>query len=374
MSKDKKIKKSILIGSLIILLGGLAVFAYSILYNGGIVLKKTSSIEVMNKLKDMHGKGGKFELTQKDIDELSNLLMPKTEGDVTFKGVNIEILDDELLVEAPITYNGYKKVNLLFSSKGKLGFSNGKIIYAPENFKIGKLRLPIKLVMSQVLKLNNKNVYAEDNLIKIDPNVAPFKIDSFKVKDDKIQGTTSMKSPKTSLESMDNESAQQIDKRLVILKQDIQNAVVFMNIEEKSKATETLISIKDAQGKSVEDKKKVISDSISKIDDVVNKTTDSDKKQEQPKSEKDSLAKAQEDLSDAYDQVETSKEQKVISKMQSAVSKMEDNPSYDATKDKAAVKSSYNTLDAVSQERVKIALFTNVDQENLGQLRQVFGL
>jgi len=102
MSKDKKIKKGILIGSLIILLGGLAVFAYSILYNGGVVLKKTASIEVMNKLKDIHRQGGKVELTQNDINELSNLLL---------------------------------------SSKDKLVFSNGQITYAPENFKIYKLKL-----------------------------------------------------------------------------------------------------------------------------------------------------------------------------------------------------------------------------------------
>ncbi len=79
MARSKNIKKHILIGSLIIILGALAVFAYRILYNGGMVLKETNTIEVMNKLKDIHGKGGKFELTQKDIDELSNyILKPKT--------------------------------------------------------------------------------------------------------------------------------------------------------------------------------------------------------------------------------------------------------------------------------------------------------
>ncbi|MGH4050622.1 MAG: hypothetical protein ACREVX_04600 [Clostridium sp.] len=334
MSKNK-IKKSILIGSLITLLGGLVVFSYSILYNSGVVLRQTASIEVMNKLKDIHGQGGKFELTQKDIDELSNLLMPKTKGDVAFKGVNIDIVGDELLIEAPVTYNSYKKVNLLLSSKGKLGTSNGEITYDPENFKIGKLKLPKKIVMSQVVKLNNENVYAEDNLIKIDPNISPIKINNFKVEDDKIQGSASIVSSKKSPKNMNNE-------------------------------------------------KKVIDNSINGNDKVVNKPTNSNKGREiaksaqttekQTETKQVSLKKAKKDLSDAYNQVKTPKEQKVISKMQSTVSKMEKNSSYDAKKDQAAVKSSYDTLDADSQDRVKIALFTNVDQKNLGQLRQDFGL
>jgi len=332
MSKNKAIKKYLLIGSLIILLGALAVFSYSILYNGGIVLKKTNSIDVMNKLKDIHGKDGKFELTQKDIDELSNLLLkPKTEGNLAFAGVNIEISNNELLIEAPVTYKGYKKVNLLFSSKGKLNFSDGKITYAPDNFKIGKVILPKKLVMAQVLKLNNEKVYAEDNLIKIDPSVTPFKINSFKIEDDKIIGTATTQAVIAPLKN---------------------------NAKKQQLANET---VKNSEN-SVVDASKDLSKNASKIT------------QKQTETKINSLKKVQDDLSDAYDEVDTSKEQQVISKMQSAVSKMEANPSYDATKDQASVKSSYNTLDNDSQDRVKVALFTNVDQDNLGQLKQAFGL
>ena len=66
-----------------------------ILYNGGVVVKKTDSTEVINKLKYIKVKGGEFELTQKDIDELSNLYFAKpiNKGDVTLQGVNIEMLN-----------------------------------------------------------------------------------------------------------------------------------------------------------------------------------------------------------------------------------------------------------------------------------------
>ena len=101
---------------------------------------------------------------------------------MTLQGVNIEVINDELLIQSPISY---KKLNLLFSSRGKLNFSNGEIAYAAENFSIGKLTLPKNLVISQISKLNNENFYVEDNLIKINPSVFPFKITNFKIVDNK---------------------------------------------------------------------------------------------------------------------------------------------------------------------------------------------
>lgn len=325
MSKNKNTKKHILIGSLIIILGALSVFSYRIFYNGGMVLKETNTIDVMNKLKDIHGKGGKFELTQKDIDELSNLLKPKTEGNFAFSGVNIEIVDDEILIEAPITYNSYKKVRVLFSSRGRLHISEGKITYVPVNFKIGKITLPKNLVMAQVTKFNNENIYAKDNIIKIDQSVTPFKIDSFKIEDDKIVGTSTAKVTGTSEENIKNEEEQ----KLVAISED------------STKGT----SVSPSRGS-----------------------------QQLTETRKDSLEKVQEDLGDAYQQVDTLKEQKVISQIISTVSKMEDNPSYNATVDKSAVKSSYDKLDEASKDRLKATLIVNVDQDNLGDLIKAFGL
>ena len=347
MSKNKNTKKYILIGSLIFLLGGLSVFAYNILYNSGMVLKETNTIEVMNKLKDIHGKGGKFELTQKDIDELSSLLKPKTEGNLAFSGLNIEIIDDEILLEAPITYNSYKKVRVLFSSKGKLNVTNGKITYVPDNFKIGKVTLPTKLVMSQVKKLNNENIYAQDNSIKIDQSVTPLKINSFKIKDDKILVTSSPKVTETASPKVTETSSENIN--------NTNNQELLVLNEEVKASGNNVVAVS-------EDSTRNTSRTPSRGTQEVNETKQA------------SLIKVQEDLSDAYQQVDTSKERKVISEMKSTVSKMEANPSYNATKDKDTVKSKYEKLDDASQDRIKAALITNVDQDNLGQLIKAFGL
>ena len=49
MSENKKLRKKIIIGTLIILLGATAVFSYLILYNNGLVFKKTASSEKIGR-------------------------------------------------------------------------------------------------------------------------------------------------------------------------------------------------------------------------------------------------------------------------------------------------------------------------------------
>lgn len=397
MARTKKSRINKLILALIILIGVLAIFAYSILYNGGVVLKKTTSTEVLTKLKVLQFKGGDFELTQKDVDELSSLYFAKpiSKGNITIKGANIEIKDNELLIKAPITY---KKLNLLLSSKGKLTFSNGEITYDADNFKIGMLTLPKKLVMSQILKLNNKSVSTQDNLIKINPSVLPMEITSLKIEDNKIVGIAKAQSLKKSFDEIMKLSAAEIDKQLASVKQKIQSATQLMNAAEKAKVNEIQNIIDAANGKSVGEKKQIISDAISKLNEVINKTTDNAKKQElekikaaaeeaqkvaaekekvsqeQNKTRSVALTKAQSDLSGAYSQVDTSREKQIISIMQSTMGKMAADSAYNSAPEQASVRSMYSTLDPSSKNKVKYALATNVEASNLQLLRQIFGI
>jgi uncharacterized protein YpmS len=221
MSGNKK-QKNKWIFTLIILIG-MAAFISAGLYNGGVAVKKTYSIEVLGKLKDMQEKGGKFELNQKDIDELSSMYFakPKEKGNITLKGVNIEILDGELLIMAPISY---KNIDLLFSSKGKLNLSSGDIVFDAESFKIGKIKIPKEFVVSQVSKLENNNIFADGNSIRINTSVVPFKIEEFKIVDNKILGTAeeldakmSIKDTNNSDESTEEKPQKQTESKKVIL-------------------------------------------------------------------------------------------------------------------------------------------------------------
>ena len=135
--------------------------------------------------------------------------------------------------------------------------------------------------------------------------------------------------------------------------------------------------------------RKLISQSaISKLYGILNKTSDIEKKKElldikeqsertnqvAMKKSQEALKKAKSGLSNAKTQVDTPDEQKVISKMFSTVSKVEADPAYDASSDVALVKADYEKLDSHSQNRVKVALVTNVDPSSIGILRQTFGM
>ena len=397
MTGTRQLRKNKLLWVVMILIGVLAVFAYLTLYTGAVVLRKTDSTEVIHKLKNIQDKGGEFTLTQKDMDEVSNLYFgkAKTKGNITLSGVNIEMVKDELLIQAPVSY---KNVELLFSSIGKVGFLNGEITYAADSFKIGKISLPKALVFSQISKLADGKLYVEDNLIKINPSVFPFKINGFKIEDSKILGVAQKLDIKMLFQDLNKKSEEEIDKDLDTVSEKIGSASIIMNNEEKEKIKEIQNTIDNVKGKSIEEKKKVINDAIDNIDKAINKTNDSDKKEELEKikaevekvekatAEKEkkvqeeteikraALRKVESELSGAYSQVESSKEKQIVSIMLSTTSKMVANPSYDSSADQATVKSIYATLDPTSKNRVKSALFSNVGGDSLAQLSQAFGM
>lgn len=394
MASSKKLKKNKLIWAIFILFGALAFFTYIILYNGEVAFKKTNSVEVIQKLKEIQVKGGRFELTQKNMNELSSIYFAKAKnmGDITLTGVNIELSNGEMLIKAPIIY---KRLNLLFSSKGKLNFSNGKFVYVADNFKIGKLTVPKNYVISQISKFKNKILYVEDNSIKIKPTIFPFTIDNFRIVDNKIQGTAEKLDIKMVLKNNGKSSNEKLDKQIAILEQKIQSVNVLMSGVYKQNINGLQDDIDGVKDKSAEEKKKVLNSVINKLDIVIYDSRQSEKKKEleklkaeaekitqkkEKKAQKQksikqiALIKANNELSNVYSQVETSKEQKLISMIRSTLSKMISNPLYNSTTDKASIISIYQTLNSTSKFRVKSALFWNIDGDTMGQLRQAFGL
>jgi uncharacterized protein YpmS len=194
MSTTKKSKKNKLKPVSIILLVAFAILVYMSLYNGQQVTQKAASSNVVQKLtKDILGNGGQFEITQEDMNGLISLYFksPTSNGDITIKEVNTKMNDGKILIEAPFTY---KKINLLFSTTGKIGVLNGEITYAADNFKIGKLTLPKKTIMSQISKHSKKDVfYVEDDIVKINTDKLPLKINTLEIKGDKLIGTLGFK-------------------------------------------------------------------------------------------------------------------------------------------------------------------------------------
>jgi uncharacterized protein YpmS len=202
MSRNNKRKKSKLPGVLIILIVMLAIFSYMALYSGGLSVKKTDSTEFETKLKDIIIEGGEFKLSQSDLDAISNLYFPEpiSKGDITVKGVNTEMVDDELLIKMPFSYD---KLNLLFSCRGKIKFSDGEIVYDTYDYKIGKIPLPKSLVVSQISKFDNESFHVDENLIKIKDGVFPIKLKDLKVADSEMVGVAEKLNMKSLLEQLE---------------------------------------------------------------------------------------------------------------------------------------------------------------------------
>lgn len=397
MGRTKELRTNRLIWTLIILLGALTFFAYIILYNERIVIKKTEATGSISKLSNIQQNGGKFELTQKELDELSSLYFAssKSSGDLTVQGVKVEMLNNELLIKVPIRY---KNINLLLSSQGKLSFSEGEISYIANNYKIGKLPLPRNLVISQIKKLNNKNLYVENNLIKINPSVFPFEINNFAIINDKIFASATKLDINMLFKNIDKSNVEDVDKQLAIVDQKIQSSTILMNETEKQNIKLIQSNIQGVKGKSIEEKRKAISAAIDNIEKTIGKTSDIEKKkelelikaevekvkkdaeekatkaQQQTDIKRIALTKVKSGLSGAYSQVGSQKEQQIISIMLSTVNKMVADPSYDSSSNQASVKSIYSTLDVDSRNRVKSALFSSVAGDSLNDLRQAFGL
>jgi len=198
---------------------------------------------------------GQFEITQGDINGAINqyLKAPISKGDITLKEVNTKMSDNEILIEAPFSY---KNIDLLFSSTGKLGLSDGEITYNPDNFKLGKVSLPKKLALSLISKQSNNNFYVEDNLIKIKTDALPIAINSLIIKDDKLVGTVGFKGASNG--NLGSLSENEVNNQLDVVKQKIQSATSYMNTTQKEQANAILNKLDDVKSQSIEQKKQVL--------------------------------------------------------------------------------------------------------------------
>ncbi|MBU3179715.1 hypothetical protein [Clostridium psychrophilum] len=240
----------------IILLVAIATFAYMILNNSETVVDKTASTNVLQKISNQILLNvGQFEITQADINGAINqyIKVPISKGDMTINEVNAKISGDKILIEVPFSY---KSIDLLFSSTGQLGLLDGEITYNPDNFKLGKVSLPKKLVLSLISKQSNNNFYVEDNLIKIKTDELPIAINSLIIEDDKLVGTVGFKGASTS--NLDSLSEDDVDTQLDAAKQKIQSATSYMNSTQKSQASLILNKIDDVKSQSLDQKKQVL--------------------------------------------------------------------------------------------------------------------
>jgi len=173
-----------------------------------------------------------------------------------------------------------------------------------------------------------------------------------------------------------NNFTEGINKQVAIVNKKIRNKAVAVNETKKNKELEEIRAEVEKSKEATVEKEKLATQEIKKQTIEANKKVpiDANGKENKKGNNGVALAKVNDELGDAYSQVETPKEQQIIGAMRSTVSKLEANPSYDSSSDQASVKGMYHKLDDDSKNRIKIALFINVDSDSIEKLRQTFGL
>lgn len=169
-----------------------------------------------------------------------------------------------------------------------------------------------------------------------------------------------------------NNFTEGINKQVAIVNRKIQNNSSADNQSKKNKELKEIRTEVEKSRVATAEKEKLATQEIKKQTIEANKkqTMDTEKREASTAT----LAKVKDELGDAYSQLESPKEQQIILAMSLTVSKLEADPTYNSSSDQASVKAMYHKLDNDSKNRIKIALFMNIDSDSIGQLKKTFGL
>lgn len=324
MKRIGKIVVSILLVLLIICVAGVVFMFDKDDYKKG----DSSSLSAIDKVRRAE-KGGK--IVSLSSDELNNIFSiiyknKKQIGNIIINTPQAFLEGEYGGVKIPVLY---KDKEIILSTKGKISVENGSLLYKPEYFKMGKVKVPKKLVFNRLNNFKGKGISLSEDSIKIDKKNIPFSIKDLSIKDGVL--------------------------------------TITMN---------KLLSDKLFNKK---DKSKVESSNKGEKDKNINKSEESNNSRQNSQNQNNSarinaLSNISAQLSNASASVGSAKGQQVIGIMISTVNKMMSNQNYDYSGDAGAAKSVYSTLSTKEKEILKGAIYSNVDISNVNEIKNTFGI
>ncbi|MCY6484391.1 hypothetical protein OW763_08475 [Clostridium aestuarii] len=392
----KKKVKNVVLKIILFIVCIIGVFAYLIFSKGDYKYtanNQAAAGSLLSILGEAAENEGKLELTQEDINNITSSYFtePIKKGSLIVKDFNVNILNDKIIMFVPVEY---KKLNLVLSTKGELIYDKKNLIYKPEYFKVGKLKLSKNMVLNNIQKYLAGKVIVENNNIKLNRDISEDDIRDVKINGDKLflsvkplipikknnkeekkQENIKITLDKTSeslkeLQSKvkDEGNKQEIKKTIEIVekaKKDINN---LDNKKILDKIDEGLKNIaKNSKDKEVKDSiNKIIKEPSENNNPKVEEKINKEKKDE---SIQKSLAKAKGDLGRIRSSVTTAKEKEMVDIMSSTVDNLMANPSYNFWGNVKRVKSIYKTLPPEQRKKFKNSLYSNTDMDNAEKLR-----
>ncbi|MEL5898966.1 hypothetical protein AAGC94_12950 [Clostridium sporogenes] len=324
MKKIGKILLSILLIFIIICVVGVKFMFNKNDYKKG----DSSSLKAIDKVRKAEKSGGTVSLSSEELNNIFSIIYKnkKQIGNITINTPQAFLEKDYGGVKIPVVY---KNKEFILSSKGKVSVESGNVIYKPDYFKIGKMKVSKKLVLDKLNNFKGKGISLSEDNIKIDKKAIPFSIKDLSIKDSVL--TISMdKLPKNTLFNKDHS-----------------DKIESSNKGEKDK------NINNSTGNTNSNKNSQNQDNQARIN---------------------ALSNIGGQLANASASAGSAKGQQIIGIMISTVNKMMSNPNYNYSQDAASAKSIYSTLSAKEKEALKKALYSNVDTSNVNQLKNTFGI
>ncbi|KGK89551.1 hypothetical protein [Clostridium sp. HMP27] len=350
----------------------------------GYTINNSSAEGVINKITVAEKEEKAIALTKDEINSLFSMVYknPKQKGDVIIKTPQVDLEEDKVIAKIPVTY---KSMEVVLWTKGSVSQNGEHIIYSPDSFKVGKLTVPKAVVISKLKsKLKDENIIIEDYNILVNKKAFPFFVadinvgnNTMNIKISKISPSLLFdggKSAKIELDKLKDELNSLKEKGLTAEQnQKIQEVIDKINKNINSNSREILQNIvKDIDNisKSIKDGNK--KQQVEKVKEEASKKQEEiNKNQAQAKA---SLARLSGQLSAAQSAVSSPVGKQAIGIMVSTAGKMASNPYYNYGGDAAAARGLYNKLTPQEKAQVKNAIFSNVDMNNVSQIRQLLGM
>ncbi|OAA86924.1 hypothetical protein [Clostridium ljungdahlii] len=345
MGKLKSRKKPVILIIIALLVVSVAVFAKLVFWNSSYSSPKYKfQAGLLDKMLKAQESGGTAELSKDEVNGVISLYFKQYKtSDLVIKSVEADFKDDKMVFLVPVTY---KNFNLFLSSQGDVSFENGKIIYNPEYFKLGKITLPKSYVLKKLQPKLKSGMALEGDSITISTSGLPISIKNINVKDQKLLVTLEKK--QLNIEDMLKGK----------ISSSLQNFIKdFSNVKNLDSSTKTNNGSTGTKTKDSSDQ--------SNGSNTGSKSAVSQERQQ-------ALNRLSSGLNAASGAVSTGGQKAVISQMASIVNNMKDS-SYNPYSEESSVRAAYSKLSPQEKAELKAAVGSNVDSSAVSILSSMIG-
>lgn len=129
--------------------------------------------------------GGVVELGEAEINGMIKSMIKenKSIAGATLKNVYAKINDNKVNMYA---YIEYKRIKIIASCIGSLAYDSNIVRFTPEEFRIGRIRVPKDKVYKKLMAMSGSDIEIKDGNINISKDAIPFDFTAMEIKDNKV--------------------------------------------------------------------------------------------------------------------------------------------------------------------------------------------